>query len=229
MTTPSPTTFASSNPGAFELTTISVQASKKANNVMKESFAVSMDREIARNTRKATKHRLGSKALNQLTGPNLDWSKSSMQEVKQHLMKQSGLDAIAKESKDEEDWTHPVSTKDGSTAVECLKQLRDVGMIGKTRFMESPTNGSPETETMKLIVKRAQDKSTGILKKDLSYEQTRDVQKQTKRNVKQYLACMALNDIAGPEVKWNDLTFPELRDVLMKKSQAARFSPNTSQ
>ncbi|CAJ1933396.1 unnamed protein product [Cylindrotheca closterium] len=225
MTRPSPTDFAAFDPEAFELTTLSIQSSDESNSVLKESFALSLDREINTYPRKIVKHQLGSMALNRLTGSKLDWSKSSIKDVKLHLMNESGLRNIAKGS-NVEDWTDPITTKDGSTAVECLKQLRDIEMIGKTRFLtrKSP----PNSEIMQLIVKRAQNKSKGILKKDLSYEHTRDFQTQTKRIVKQRLASMALADIAGSKIKWNDLTYPELRDLLMEKSQATKFSPPTS-
>lgn len=227
MARPSPTKFAAFDPEAFELTTLSVQSSDKPNSVLKEAFALSLDREINTYTRKVVKHQLCSMALNRLTGPKHDWSKSSLQDTKLFLMNESGLDNIAKGS-NSEDWTSPISTKDGSTAIECLKQLRDVGMIGKTRFVTSPTKSPPDAEIMQLIVKRAQNKSKGILKKDLSYKQTRELQTQTKRTVKQRLASMALADIAGSDIKWNDLTFPELRDLLMEKSQATKFSPPAS-
>jgi len=227
MTTPSPTSFSAFDPEAFELTTLSIQSSDTPNSVLKESFALSLDRETNTYTRKIVKHQLCSMALQRLTGPKLDWSKSSLQEVKLYLMNESGLDNIAKGSNGE-DWTHSISTKDGSTAVECLKQLRDIGMIGKTRYVTSPTKNPPNAEIMQLIVKKAQNKSKGILKKDLSYEQTRELQTQTKRTVKQRLASMALTDIAGSEIKWNDMTYPELRDLLMEKSQATKFSPPAS-
>ncbi|KAL3934256.1 MAG: hypothetical protein SGBAC_009990 [Bacillariaceae sp.] len=227
MARPSPTKFAAFDPEAFELTTLSLQSSDKPNSILKEAFALSLDRDINTYTQKVVKHHLCSMALNRLTGPKHDWSKSSLQETKLYLMSESGLDSIVKGS-NTEDWTSPITAKDGSTAIECLKQLRDVGMIGKTRFVTSPTKSPPDAEIMQLIVKRAQNKSKGILKKDLSYKQTRELQTQTKRTVKQRLASMALADIAGSDIKWNDLTFPELRDLLMEKSQATKFSPPDS-
>jgi len=227
MTTPSPSNFASFDPENFELTTLTVQASNHKNSILKNLCSLSLDRDTNTYTRKIVKHQLGSRALHRLTGAQLDWSKSSIKDVKRHLMDAAGLDIIERGS-DSEEWKSPISSVDGSTAVECLKQLRDIGMIGKTRFVTSPVKGTPNAETMQLIVKRAQDKSKGILKKDLSYKQIRDLKGQTKRSAKQYLASLALTDIAGSEIKWNDVTFPELRELLMTKSPATKFSPPSS-
>jgi hypothetical protein len=125
-----------------------------------------------------------------------------------------------------------IENRDGDTAIVCLNQLRDVGMIGKTRFaMKSPSKSKYASfnplnyEHVQLTIKRAEDKHISVLREDLYYSQDRDVKKETRRALRQHLASLALCDLTGPRKRWSDMTFAELRDFLKEKSAAARFSP----
>jgi hypothetical protein len=239
MKTPSSSDFASFNPVDYEHATLTTPKSKGRYNVLKQTVIKSEDRDLKKQSRKSLKQHLASLALDDITGPNFDWTKSTYSNLKMFLMADAGVDEIGKVSLTArlEEFNlllppeDPIENKDGVTAIVCLNQLRDVGMIGKTRFaMKSPSKSKYASfnplnyEHVQLTIKRAEDKHISVLREDLYFSQDRDVKKQTRRALRQHLASLALCDLTGPRKRWSEMTFPELRDFLKEKSTAAKFS-----
>jgi hypothetical protein len=242
MKTPSSSDFASFNPVDYEHTTLTIPRSKGRYNVLKQTVIKSQDRDLKKQSRKSLKQHLASLALDDITGPNFDWTKSTYSNLKTFLMSAAGVheNEIGKVSLTArlEEFNlllppeDPIENRDGDTAIVCLNQLRDVGMIGKTRFaMKSPSKSKYASfnplnyEYVQLTIKRAEDKHLSVLREDLYYSQDRDVNKQTRRALRQHLASLALCDLTGPRKRWSEMTFAELRDFLKQKSAAARISP----
>ena len=121
----------------------------------------------------------------------------------------------------------PSTTTDGQSAVGCLKQLQDAGLIGEnewTRTIPSPTAyasfNPDEHELVRLKVNKGTDENLNILKKALVYEQDRDVNQNSRQAIRHHLANFALCEILGPEIKWTNYSFKELRDHIAKKHNA---------
>jgi hypothetical protein len=256
-TTPSGSEFASFNPEEYEYTKLVISASsQKSNNILKQAIEVSQDRDLKKQSRKPLKHHLASLSLQDMTGPKLDWTKCTYGELKQHLMQQAGLTSIVtlKNNKDSskrassgkialttrlEEFKLVMPSedlqmnKDGDTAVQCINQLRDTGLIGKTIFrMTSPSKSKyasidpPNYENIRLSIKKAKTKKVlGVLREDLHYSQDRDVNKQTRRALKQHLASLALCDITGPQRRWSEMTSAELKEFLKEKNTNTKYLP----
>lgn len=238
MKTPSATDFASFDPEIFEQTTLKIPKSDSRSNLLKRTITKCQDRYLNQESRKLLKHHLASLALDEIAGAAYNWRKSSYSELKKHLMIAAGVRQVGKISLSVrlEDFNlllppeDPIENKDGLTAVNCLHQLRDAGMIGKTRFVNTSPSKSEfaslnplNYEHVQLTIKRGKDKNISILRKDLCYGQDRDVKTQTRKALRQHLASLALSDITGPENRWSDLTFAELRKFLKQKSSARKL------
>jgi hypothetical protein len=120
------------------------------------------------------------------------------------------------------------TTTDGHSALACLKQLRDLGLIGEMEWNSitpSPSEyasfNPEEHELLSLTVGK------GLLEQDrwndvLVYEQDRDINHVSRQALKQHLGTFALCEIVGPDKKWTTMTFKTLRlHVAGKKDVAA--------
>ena len=108
--------------------------------------------------------------------------------------------------------------KDGSTAVACLKQLKDSHLISDFTWKYENPSQTPyasfnptEHEHVRLTIHK--DDSVP----NLVYEQDRDINTVSRQSLKQHLASLALCDITGPQRRWSDLTFAELREFLAEE------------
>lgn len=118
------------------------------------------------------------------------------------------------------------TTKDGQTAVACLKQLQDAGLIGVVDWTTTmPSESSyasfdPQAhEHVCLTIKKAKDREMNVLKDDiLVYSQDRNVNYMSRQALKQHLATFAICDIVGPKVRWSELTYQELKSALTFKN-----------
>lgn len=120
------------------------------------------------------------------------------------------------------------STSDGLSAMACLKQLEDSGVVGTITWetiSPSPTlfaRFAPEKfECIRLAVeKAAKDTRNGALHENVKLEQDRELGTISKQAVKQHLASLALCEITGPGARWTDHSYRDLRLYLQQKSTA---------
>ena len=109
--------------------------------------------------------------------------------------------------------TTPISS-DGLTAVACLKQLQDCGLIGEVTWREyaDETNN----EVTRLVVAAGKNAATAVLHENLEFELVRQVHTESKNAVKQHLASLVLSEIGRPTVKWSEHTFSDLKRLLLQ-------------
>jgi hypothetical protein len=115
----------------------------------------------------------------------------------------------------------PPTNVEGYTPMLLLNQLSDAKMIGPIEWqitLPSPSSYAsvdPHThEHVQLVVRKGTDKEKSILSEDLAYEQDRDINHVSRRSLKHHLSSFALCDILGPQKRWNDMSFKELRNYL---------------
>lgn len=118
------------------------------------------------------------------------------------------------------------TTADGQSAIACLKQFQDAEMIGPYEWKSiKPSTSSyastcPEDyELVSLTVPVGSNPDHNILKEVLFYEQDRDISQVSKQALKQHLATFALSDIVGPDVKWTEFTYKNLRAIIGAKNK----------
>lgn len=115
----------------------------------------------------------------------------------------------------------PMKTPDGLTAMACLKQLEDAGFVGKMQWTSvrpstsSNTLSNAEANELVGLTLLAADDDNSILRENLFYEHDRDVNTISKQAIRHHLASLALCDVVGPN--WSDLSFKELKKLLVKK------------
>jgi hypothetical protein len=119
---------------------------------------------------------------------------------------------------------NPPVNLDGLTAMECLSQLSDIGLIGAVKCaLTTPSKSDYASinptnyEHLKLTVQRGKPASP-LLGKDLTYDQDRDKNSQSRQALKQHLASLALRDITGPENIWSEVTIADIRKKLEGKA-----------
>ena len=240
MTTPSFSDFASFNPGNYELTELTIHKSNTPNNLLTKNWKRYQDRDLQNDSRRSLKQHLASLALRDLTGPEFDWTLCSYSDLKAYLMEKAGIHEPGKINLSERmkefnvflPPDDPVVNKEGDTALTCLKQLKDVGLIGETRFtLTTPSNSryasfDPKNyEHIQLVIQKSEDDGVGVLRQDLEYGQDRDVNKQSRVALKQHLGSLALCDITGPQRRWTEMTFSDLRNFLKEKSTNVSLLP----
>ncbi|CAB9505954.1 5'-3' exoribonuclease 2 [Seminavis robusta] len=119
------------------------------------------------------------------------------------------------------------TTTEGQSALACLKQLSDAGLVGAIEWkitMPSPSEyasfNPEEHELVTLTVQKASDPELNILNDVLIYEQDRDINHVSRQALKQHLSTFAICDIVGPEIKWTTMTFKDLRLHIAAKNGA---------
>ena len=116
--------------------------------------------------------------------------------------------------------SQPAVTLDGQTALACLKQLVDAGMVGPMSWNEmspSPTEyASYDPALYELVTLSIAESRTdrAVLHENLEYEQDRHINELSRRSLRQHLASLALCDIVGPQRRWTEMTFPEMKEYL---------------
>lgn len=123
---------------------------------------------------------------------------------------------------DEQESARGLVTADGLSAVACLKQLEDAGLVGLVQWetiTPSPiaSKDSDKFECVRLLVKQGEDEATSVLHEDLVFEQDRDLNVRSRKTLKQHLASLALCEITGPSIKWTDQSFLDLREKLQQR------------
>ena len=113
-------------------------------------------------------------------------------------------------------------TTDGVSAVACLKQLQDAGLIGTIEWSNSVETTSSESrpgevERVQLSVAAGAAPFT-VLEKKMSFVLDRNRQQLPRKAVKQDLASKALKELIGPTKTWTDVSFSELRKFLQERS-----------
>jgi XRN 5'-3' exonuclease N-terminus len=106
-------------------------------------------------------------------------------------------------------------TKDGLSAMACLKQLQDGGVVGAIDWEEVALGETHEM--IRLRVSKGKAMGSSVLRDDLSLEHERDVRTVSKNALKQHLAGLALCEIAGPTQKWSEYAFKDLRRCLQER------------
>jgi hypothetical protein len=159
--------------------------------------------------------------------------KKAKQPGKKELRKRKDVDVMArlKKFKKIPPPEEPVINSDGQTAMVCLKQLQDCGLVGSVEWTAvSPSKSAYAViaphlhEHNCLTVKRGIGESTSVLTTDLFYEQDREVNSVNRQGLRHHLASLALLEITGPRRLWSSLSFTELREFLLKN----RVQPTSS-
>ena len=121
--------------------------------------------------------------------------------------------------------TSPLTNSENQNSILVLKQLHDAGLIGEIDWqLTSPSKSNyavfdPQShEHVSLTIHPGPTKQESVLEKELFYEQDREIYNESRKNLQQHLASLAICDITGPERRWTDLSFKELRQFLKQRS-----------
>jgi hypothetical protein len=251
MTTPSKSDYASFNPKNYEHLQLTVERSEKEHkNVLVKNLKYDQDRDMKHQSRQALRQHIAAMALCDITGPEHHWSEMTLVDLRRFLQQKTnihgdmaslaengkGVDIRErmKQFKKVPPPNNPVSSKGGQTAMACLKQLVDAGLIGDMKYTYTKPSTSEYAsfnpsnyEHIRLFVQRGQYENTSVLQLDLEYDQDRDVNNQTRQVLKQHLASLALRDITGPQRRWSDMNNLELKAFLKKNSKSSSVQPPT--
>lgn len=126
-------------------------------------------------------------------------------------------------------------TTDGVTAVACLKQLEDAGLVGEMKWESVTPSQSPYAtfdpgshEFIRLTVLPGSD-ARSTLESPVTAEQDRDIYETSKQSLKHHLAGIAIEQILQrPEVRWTDQTFAELKTLVSGLAQPKPLSVEDS-
>lgn len=113
---------------------------------------------------------------------------------------------------------------EGYTPLLLLNQLSDAQMIGGIDWNYTiPSTSSyasvdPHThEHVQLVVGEGPKKGKSVLFEDLTYAQDRDINHVSRQSLKQHLSSFALCDILGPQKRWTEMSFKEIKDYLVQR------------
>lgn len=119
----------------------------------------------------------------------------------------------------------PVRNTEGQTALVLLNQLKDAKMIGFVTWDISTPSKSvyasidPHAhENVRLVVGKGVISSKAVLHENLVYEQDRQINQDSRQAVKQHLATFALCDLVGPQKRWSEMTFKDLKNFLKEQA-----------
>lgn len=121
------------------------------------------------------------------------------------------------------------TTKDGQTAMSILKQFQDSGLIGEVEWTNTKPSKSmyasfnPQGhEHVSLTIKKGKDPHLNVLDDEmLTYEQDREVNHIPRQAIKQHLATFAICDIAGPKIRWSELTYNDLKEKIASEKNVS--------
>lgn len=247
MTTPSKSDYASHDPITYEHLHLTVRKATESG-ILQADLVYDQDRDVHKQSRQAMKQHLVSRALDDIVGPSYRWHELSFVDLSRLLMervpvtgkeeRRTKAAAAPKKKKIDvkrrlkqfnkvEPPTSPVLNLDNQTALTCLKQLGDIGMIGQMKFTTTAPsrseyasyNPSNYEHYHLLIPQGPGDNSNEILYKDLEYDQDRDIKTGNRQVMRQHLASLALCDITGSQRRWSEMSFEDLRDFLMEKAK----------
>ena len=118
--------------------------------------------------------------------------------------------------------TSEAVTRDGVTALACLKQLEDSGLVGAVAWDIKVADSHPNsTERIRLTVSRGGKQEGSMLLEDFSLEQERTATGPSRQAIKQNLSSLALSRISGPKVKWTELSYKDLKRLLKQNASEA--------
>jgi 5'-3' exoribonuclease 2 len=117
-------------------------------------------------------------------------------------------------------------TTDGLSAMACLKQLEDGGLIGMIKWEESVMQ--EDRQKIRLLIMKGGEPISYTREEDLLFEQERDTHSMSKKAVKQHLAGLALREILGHSKEWSDHSFKDLRRVLQERSKQSTANSDRS-
>jgi hypothetical protein len=181
-------------------------------------------------SRKLVKQSLASQALSELCS---EWQNLSFKNLRLQLSRKLDVESEVKESNDAKVNNHRngvitfyedsremsnvrediaktqrkflelVTAKDDTSAVACIKQLADSGIIRKVKWGLFPHKLDPSAESLRLRVE------SGLLHQGAAiYEYERSISDAPRKAIKQYLASQALSEMCS---QWQNLSFRDLR------------------
>lgn len=117
---------------------------------------------------------------------------------------------------------HPLESSDGVTPLSYLTQLEQADMVDlewrftKPSFTDFASISPDAFECMELVVRRGDAPMNSTFARELVFQRDREVTRGSKRQVKQYLASLALTRLlARKDKKWFEMTFFELKNILI--------------
>ncbi len=235
ITVPSKSEYASWNAERYENYHLRIRPSDMGSvNVLNTTLEFDQDRDMTRQSRQALKQHLADLALSKLVGSDVQWRNLTFADLRWVLQKnlsssqvngvhdmnmsrrRNGQTPLQNEPNDHagEECPIPVRNREGQSAIECLKQLSDINLIGSINLFEKPS--SPPTLEKVVLVVAPGRASLSLLDEELSLEEDRvRISRKTSR---QRLASLALSSLAGREMDWSKVAFADLKSFLLKKA-----------
>lgn len=245
ITMPSTSGYASWNPGKYEHYHLRIPPSRtKTANVLKRSLDFDQDRDVARQSRQALKQHLADLALSELLGPELSWKNLSFADLRWTLQSRNPSSKVngesgtatkgVKESRAKKQLEQQPKKKakpgatttmnsQGQSALECLNQLQDSGLIGGSEFLYTEAtkeSSSPQAFEKVTLVVRPGKKIPLLLDREITVHEDRGVELTSRKTTKQRLASLALTALSGPELDWSRVSSADLKSFLMDKAKS---------
>jgi hypothetical protein len=168
-------------------------------------------------SRRALKQHLASLALHDLVGFEQTWTKMDSEEIRDYLNKQNPASR-----------TNPSN----QSPLQKLGILADVKLIGSVNLSYGPIEG--KQESIRLDVELLDDEPANGSNKGklLSYQEARNLDKQTRGAIKRSLATKAMDELfVGTSTPWTSMSARELRTYLRQKrkeqSSTSSFVPSS--
>ena len=121
--------------------------------------------------------------------------------------------------------SEPLTNTEGFSPLLLLNQLADGDIIGEVQWNYTrPSTSSYASvdpfahELVQLYVGKGTKKTKSALFEDLTYEQDRDINSMSRQSLKHHLSSLALCDILGPQKRWTELSFKEIKDYLLQRT-----------
>lgn len=153
------------------------------------------------------------------------------QQTKKQQKKRRDFDAIARmrEFKVVPTPRKPLTNVEGYTALSLLNQLQDAKMIGDVVWNYTTPSASSYAlvdphahEHVQLLVNKGREDGKSVLYEDLFYDQDRETNHVSRQSLKQHLSSFALCDILGPQRRWSEMKFKEIKDYLSRKNTSKK-------
>lgn len=227
ITFPSRSEYASKNPKRYENFELTVaKGTSKNANILKKPIRIDQDRDIYDQSKQAMKQHLADEALTTLLGSGQNWTKMSFVDMRTVLLEKAGHNTGQHQNSVPKDVQ---LNRDDQTALACLKQLSDVGIIGEMTYSyiepsvdqsKKKKKNATQLEKVRLVIEPSSRKNNRVLEKRLSLSKQRPIKQESRQTSRQLLAATALSQIAGPEIDWSQMSFLSLRDTLQRRAAA---------
>jgi hypothetical protein len=239
ITSPSTSGYASWNPKNYEHYHLRIPPSKtKTANVLNRTLNFDQDRDLSQQSRQAIKQHLADLALTELLGPEVSWKSLNFADLRWTLQNrnpyskkvngESGKAPKVNGSQSEKDKTGknsgtryvPLRNAQGLSALECLKQLEDINLVGRVDFVYKDLPKELSTpacsEEVTLVVAPSKNESF-LLDHEMALTEERGVFL-SRKNARQRLASLALAELTGTELDWSVVPCSDLRAFVMSKA-----------